>query len=259
MLVFADADSVRPAHIVEFFAPARRRPARRRLGRLAPPRRAACGPPRHHPLRPLHLPRARRRRPPVPGGELTARAAGIAECAYDDLDTVRLTRGFFHSPERFLRAARCYIVCMGLRINVSLDRSTRTKLSVSTSGWSTRRAHSRSPCCPRLSMARIRTPRASLIFSMSCQARTNTGRDRAGTRAARASRSTTSPDASGESPSRRRHAGRGESDRRARLPPSAPARVQNSLRILERFFSARVARSAAGGRARGSSSALGLG
>jgi predicted ATPase len=34
--------------------------------------------------------------------ELTA--AGIAECAYDDLDTVRLTRGFLEAPERYLRA-----------------------------------------------------------------------------------------------------------------------------------------------------------
>jgi predicted ATPase len=32
-------------------------------------------------------------------------AAGIAECAYDDLDTVRLTRGFLEAPERYLRAA----------------------------------------------------------------------------------------------------------------------------------------------------------
>jgi len=30
---------------------------------------------------------------------------GIAECAYDDLDTVRLTRGFLDAPERYLRAA----------------------------------------------------------------------------------------------------------------------------------------------------------
>jgi predicted ATPase len=30
---------------------------------------------------------------------------GLAECAYDDLDTVRLTRGFLEAPERFLRAA----------------------------------------------------------------------------------------------------------------------------------------------------------
>ena len=30
---------------------------------------------------------------------------GIAECAYDDLEVVRLTRGFLDSPERFIRAA----------------------------------------------------------------------------------------------------------------------------------------------------------
>jgi predicted ATPase len=30
---------------------------------------------------------------------------GIAPCAYDDLDTVRLTRGFLEAPERYLRAA----------------------------------------------------------------------------------------------------------------------------------------------------------
>ena len=30
---------------------------------------------------------------------------GFAECAYDDLDTVRLTRGFLEAPERYLRAA----------------------------------------------------------------------------------------------------------------------------------------------------------
>jgi predicted ATPase len=35
--------------------------------------------------------------------ELTAE--GIAECAYDDLDTVRLMRGFLDAPERYLRAA----------------------------------------------------------------------------------------------------------------------------------------------------------
>ena len=29
---------------------------------------------------------------------------GIAPCAYDDLETVRLTRGFLDAPERFLRA-----------------------------------------------------------------------------------------------------------------------------------------------------------
>jgi predicted ATPase len=31
--------------------------------------------------------------------------AGFAECEYDDLDTVRLTRGFLESPDRYLRAA----------------------------------------------------------------------------------------------------------------------------------------------------------
>jgi predicted ATPase len=30
---------------------------------------------------------------------------GIAECAYDDLDAVRFTRGFLEDPERYLRAA----------------------------------------------------------------------------------------------------------------------------------------------------------
>jgi len=30
--------------------------------------------------------------------------AGIAPCAYDDLDSVRLTRGFLDAPERYLRA-----------------------------------------------------------------------------------------------------------------------------------------------------------
>jgi predicted ATPase len=33
------------------------------------------------------------------------REHGIAECAYDDLDAVRLTRGFLEAPERYLRAA----------------------------------------------------------------------------------------------------------------------------------------------------------
>jgi predicted ATPase len=32
-------------------------------------------------------------------------AGGIAPCAYDDLDTIRLTRGFLEAPERYLRAA----------------------------------------------------------------------------------------------------------------------------------------------------------
>jgi predicted ATPase len=31
--------------------------------------------------------------------------AGFSECAYDDLDAVRLTRGFLGDPERYLRAA----------------------------------------------------------------------------------------------------------------------------------------------------------
>ena len=31
--------------------------------------------------------------------------AGIARCDYDDLETVRLTRGFLDAPERFIRAA----------------------------------------------------------------------------------------------------------------------------------------------------------
>ncbi len=30
---------------------------------------------------------------------------GLSECAYDDLDAVRLTRGFLEAPERYLRAA----------------------------------------------------------------------------------------------------------------------------------------------------------
>jgi predicted ATPase len=30
---------------------------------------------------------------------------GIAPCAYDELDTVRLMRGFLDAPERFIRAA----------------------------------------------------------------------------------------------------------------------------------------------------------
>ena len=32
-------------------------------------------------------------------------ADGIAPCAYDDLDAVRLTRGFLAAPDRYLRAA----------------------------------------------------------------------------------------------------------------------------------------------------------
>jgi predicted ATPase len=35
--------------------------------------------------------------------ELTER--GIDQCAYDDVDAVRLTRGFLDDPERYLRAA----------------------------------------------------------------------------------------------------------------------------------------------------------
>jgi predicted ATPase len=35
--------------------------------------------------------------------ELTT--AGLAPCAYDDLDTVRLARGFLEAPDRYLRAA----------------------------------------------------------------------------------------------------------------------------------------------------------
>ncbi len=31
--------------------------------------------------------------------------AGLAPCAYDDLDAVRITRGFLEAPERYLRAA----------------------------------------------------------------------------------------------------------------------------------------------------------
>jgi predicted ATPase len=31
--------------------------------------------------------------------------SGFAECAYDDLDVIRLTRGFLEDPERYLRAA----------------------------------------------------------------------------------------------------------------------------------------------------------
>jgi predicted ATPase len=30
---------------------------------------------------------------------------GIAPCDYDDLETVRLTRGFLGAPDRFIRAA----------------------------------------------------------------------------------------------------------------------------------------------------------
>jgi predicted ATPase len=32
-------------------------------------------------------------------------ASGLAECEYDDLETVRFTRGFLEAPERYLRAA----------------------------------------------------------------------------------------------------------------------------------------------------------
>jgi predicted ATPase len=31
--------------------------------------------------------------------------SGVAPCAYDDVDAVRLTRGFLGAPERFIRAA----------------------------------------------------------------------------------------------------------------------------------------------------------
>jgi predicted ATPase len=30
---------------------------------------------------------------------------GVAPCGYDDLEAVRLTRGFLDAPERFIRAA----------------------------------------------------------------------------------------------------------------------------------------------------------
>ena len=36
---------------------------------------------------------------------LRARRRGFSECEYDDLDAVRLTRGFLEDPERYLRAA----------------------------------------------------------------------------------------------------------------------------------------------------------
>ena len=32
-------------------------------------------------------------------------ADGLAPCAYDDVEAVRLTRGFLEAPERYLRAA----------------------------------------------------------------------------------------------------------------------------------------------------------
>ena len=35
----------------------------------------------------------------------TSDERGLAPCAYDDLDAVRLTRGFLQAPERFIRAA----------------------------------------------------------------------------------------------------------------------------------------------------------
>jgi predicted ATPase len=42
----------------------------------------------------------------IPGARIyELSAAGLAECAYDDLDAVRLTRGFLDAPERYLRAA----------------------------------------------------------------------------------------------------------------------------------------------------------
>ena len=31
--------------------------------------------------------------------------AGLAPCAYDDLDTVRFTRAFLEAPDRFVHAA----------------------------------------------------------------------------------------------------------------------------------------------------------
>jgi predicted ATPase len=42
----------------------------------------------------------------IPGARIyELSAAGFAACAYDDLDAVRLTRGFLEAPERYLRAA----------------------------------------------------------------------------------------------------------------------------------------------------------
>jgi predicted ATPase len=42
----------------------------------------------------------------IPGARIyELSAGGFARCAYDDLDAVRLTRGFLEAPERYLRAA----------------------------------------------------------------------------------------------------------------------------------------------------------
>jgi predicted ATPase len=42
----------------------------------------------------------------VPGANVyELGAAGVVATAYDDLDAVRLTRGFLAAPERYLRAA----------------------------------------------------------------------------------------------------------------------------------------------------------
>ena len=42
----------------------------------------------------------------VPGANLYELGpGGVTECTYDDLDAVRLTRGFLEAPERYLRAA----------------------------------------------------------------------------------------------------------------------------------------------------------
>jgi len=42
----------------------------------------------------------------IPGARIyELSAGGCAPCAYDDLDAVRLTRGFLEAPERYLRAA----------------------------------------------------------------------------------------------------------------------------------------------------------
>ena len=58
---------------------------------------------------------------------------------------------------------------MALRINVSLDPEYAEKLSRLADRMHIQEGTlARSPCCPRLSMARIRTRRASSIFSMSC-------------------------------------------------------------------------------------------
>jgi predicted ATPase len=42
----------------------------------------------------------------IPGARIYELSpGGCAPCAYDDLDAVRLTRGFLAAPERYLRAA----------------------------------------------------------------------------------------------------------------------------------------------------------